>query len=225
MSENGKFPYGTTNLETLTFVPGSGFTGLMIRRYLLRGRNKSAGRMPVARLRCRTGSRAGAGADCRTSQMSRSSSRAKHPQRVENPARAPAHAIDSRQEPGRARHGASRLLTLDDLACLARIDAPEFFRRSADASLFPISPLVFCNLLHSRPATIGDILFAIDRRDMRGVSIEIRAPDPKLRLVRIDPLPQLFACGDSLQTGLALDAHEIDRKAVAVAAAAAPTVK
>ena len=29
MSENGKFPYGTTNLETLTFVPVQAFTGLM----------------------------------------------------------------------------------------------------------------------------------------------------------------------------------------------------
>ena len=48
-------------------------------------------------------------------------------------------------------------------------------------------------LLHSRPATLGGIFLAIDRRDMRGVSIEIRAPDPKLLLVRIDPLPQLFA--------------------------------
>jgi hypothetical protein len=48
-------------------------------------------------------------------------------------------------------------------------------------------------LSHSRPATLGGIFLAIDRRNMRGVSIEIRAPDPKLLLVRIDPLPQLFA--------------------------------
>jgi hypothetical protein len=47
------------------------------------------------------------------------------------------------------------------------------------------------------------------------VSIEIWPADPKLRLVRIDPLPQLFACGESLQTGLPLDAHEIDGKSVA----------
>ncbi len=47
---------------------------------------------------------------------------------------------------------------------------------------------------------------------MRGVSIAIGASDPKLLLVRIDPLPQLFADRESLQTGLALDAHEIDGK-------------
>ena len=34
-----------------------------------------------------------------------------------------------------------------------------------------------------------------------------------------------FADRESLQTGLALDAHEIDVKPVAVAAAAAPAVK
>ena len=48
-------------------------------------------------------------------------------------------------------------------------------------------------LSHSRPAAFGGIFLAIERHDMRGVSIEIWAPDPKLRLVCIDPLPQLFA--------------------------------
>src|SRR3954466_14867514 len=78
-------------------------------------------------------------------------------------------------------------------------------------------------LSHNRQATLGDIFLAIDRPDMRGVSIAIGASDPKLLLVRIDPLPQLYADGESLQTGLALDAHEIDGKPVAVAAAAAQT--
>ena len=67
-------------------------------------------------------------------------------------------------------------------------------------------------LSHNRQATLGDIFLAIDRPDMRGVSIAIGASDPKLLLVRIDPLPQLFADRESLQTGLALDAHEIDGK-------------
>ena len=44
------------------------------------------------------------------------------------------------------------------------------------------------------------------------ISIEIWPADPKLGLVRIDPLPQLFARGESLQTGRPLDAHEIDGK-------------
>jgi len=38
---------------------------------------------------------------------------------------------------------------------------------------------------------------------MRGVSIAIGASDPKLLLVRIDPLPQLYADRESLQTGVA----------------------
>jgi hypothetical protein len=57
------------------------------------------------------------------------------------------------------------------------------------------------------------------------VSIEIWSADPKLGLVRIDPLPQLFACGESLQTGLPLDAHEIDGEPMTIATAAAPAVK
>ena len=59
---------------------------------------------------------------------------------------------------------------------------------------------------------------------MRRVSIEIRASDPKLVLMRIDPLPQLWGRGESLRTVLALDAHEIGRKPVTVAAAPAPAV-
>ena len=43
-----------------------------------------------------------------------------------------------------------------------------------------------------RSAALGGILLAVDRPDMRRVSIEIRAPDPELLLVRIDPLPQLY---------------------------------
>jgi len=36
------------------------------------------------------------------------------------------------------------------------------------------------------------VFFAVDRRDMRRIFIEIRSPDPKLFAVRIDPLPQVF---------------------------------
>src|SRR6516164_2521332 len=84
-----------------------------------------------------------------------------------------------------------------------------------------------CNLACGRgpAAAFGRIFLAIDRPDMWRISIEIWPADPKLLLVRIDPLPQHFACGESLQTGLTLDAHEIDGKPVAIAAAAAPAVK
>ena len=60
---------------------------------------------------------------------------------------------------------------------------------------------------------------------MRRVAIEIRPTDPKLRLVRIDPLPQLFADGESLQPGLSLDADDVDGHPVAIAAAAAAAMK
>jgi len=60
---------------------------------------------------------------------------------------------------------------------------------------------------------------------MRRVAIKVRAPDPELLLARIDPFPQLFARGESRQTGLALEAHEIGRKPVAVTAAAAAAMK
>src|SRR5262245_59472307 len=76
-----------------------------------------------------------------------------------------------------------------------------------------------------RPAALGRLFTAVDRPDMRRVSIEIRARDSKLALVRINPLPQLFARGVALQTGLALDAYEIGRNPVPVATAAAPAMK
>jgi len=40
-------------------------------------------------------------------------------------------------------------------------------------------------------AVIG-VFFAVDRRNMRRIFIEIRSPDPNLFAVRIDPLPQVF---------------------------------
>ena len=60
---------------------------------------------------------------------------------------------------------------------------------------------------------------------MRRVSIEIWPADPELLLVRIDPLPQHFACGESLQTGLPLDAHEIDGKEYAAKRGRSPVRK
>src|SRR5262245_49031646 len=98
-------------------------------------------------------------------------------------------------------------------------------RLRADRRFCAACAFVLSNLAHGRPAALGRIFLAIDRRDMRRVAIEIWPADPKLLLVPIDPLPQLFACGEALQTGLPLDAHEIDGKPVAIAAAAAPAVK
>src|SRR3982074_1302316 len=48
-------------------------------------------------------------------------------------------------------------------------------------------------LFRLRPAATIGIFLAVDRRYVRRISIEIRAPDPILRAVLIDPFPQGFA--------------------------------
>src|SRR5262245_1498635 len=56
---------------------------------------------------------------------------------------------------------------------------------------------------------------------MRWILVEIRPPDPKLFLVCIDPLPQNVASRASFRACPALHVHEIDRKPMSVATAAA----
>jgi hypothetical protein len=74
-----------------------------------------------------------------------------------------------------------------------------------------------------RAAFIG-IFFAINRRNMGWILVEIRSPDPKLFFVRVDPLPQDFTPREPLRTRLAPHAHEIGRKPMAIATAAAPAM-
>src|SRR5215472_16186420 len=71
-----------------------------------------------------------------------------------------------------------------------------------------------------RAAFLG-IFFAINRRYMRWIFVEIRPADPKFFFVRVDPLPQDFTPCASLRTRVALHTHEIDRKTMAIATAAA----
>ena len=71
---------------------------------------------------------------------------------------------------------------------------------------------------------VGGILFAINRSDMRWVSIEIWSSDSKLFFVRIDPFPQLLAGNPPLCTGLAPYAHDIGCQPVTIAAAEASTM-
>src|SRR5262245_33064389 len=59
---------------------------------------------------------------------------------------------------------------------------------------------------------------------MRWILVEIRTPDPKFLFVRVDPLPQDFTPRASFRTCLALHAHEIGRKPMAIATAAAPAM-
>jgi hypothetical protein len=68
------------------------------------------------------------------------------------------------------------------------------------------------------------IFLAVDRPDVGRISIEIRPSYAELFFVRIDPLPQVFACNPSLTTGRTLDADNIGRKPMAIAAAATPAV-
>ncbi len=60
-------------------------------------------------------------------------------------------------------------------------------------------------------SAVSGILFAINRSDMRWVSIEIWSSDSKLLFVRINPFPQLRTGSQALCTCLALYAHDIGR--------------
>src|SRR5262249_1846288 len=74
-----------------------------------------------------------------------------------------------------------------------------------------------------RAAFIG-IFFAINRRNMRRILVEIRSPDPKFFFVRVDPLPQDVTPRASLRTAGTLHTHEIGRKPMAIATGAAPAM-
>src|SRR6266581_8022566 len=70
-------------------------------------------------------------------------------------------------------------------------------------------------------ATLVDIFLAIHRRDVRRIAVEIGSPDPILRPLLVDPLPQQVGCNPSLSTRRALGAHDIGGESVAIAAAPA----
>src|SRR4051812_27457912 len=59
-------------------------------------------------------------------------------------------------------------------------------------------------------ALIG-IFFAVDRRNVRSIFIEIGPSDPIFLAVRVDPIPQDFVRDQSLRSRLALDAHELKK--------------
>jgi len=79
-------------------------------------------------------------------------------------------------------------------------------------------------MLRVRLDLVSGILSAVDRGDMRGVSIEIWSADSELFFVRIDPFPQLLTGSQSLRTCLAPYAHDINRQPVTIAAAEASTM-
>ena len=79
-------------------------------------------------------------------------------------------------------------------------------------------------LLHSGLEPVSSILFTINWRDMRWVSIEIWSSDSKLFFVGIDPVPHLLTGSRLLRTSLALYAHDIGRQPMTVATAEASTM-
>src|SRR5258706_10364761 len=80
-------------------------------------------------------------------------------------------------------------------------------------------------VLSFRHAVMSGIFFAVDRRQMHRISIEIRSPDSKLLPVCIDPFPEAFSGNPSLRPCRAFDADNIGRKPVAKAAAEAPAME
>jgi hypothetical protein len=71
---------------------------------------------------------------------------------------------------------------------------------------------------------MSGIFFAVDRCQMRRISIEIRSPDSKFLAACIDPFPEAFGGNPSLRPCRAFDADDIGRKPVAIAAAEAPAM-
>ena len=60
------------------------------------------------------------------------------------------------------------------------------------------------------------IFLSVDWSDVRRISIEIGPPDAEFLPMGIDPLPERFGGGAPQCSRVALDAHNIGRKAVAI---------
>ena len=68
------------------------------------------------------------------------------------------------------------------------------------------------------------IFLAVDRRHVRGISIEIGPSDSKLLPVCIDPFPEGFSGSETLRPCRTIDAHNIRRKPVAIASTEATSM-
>ena len=130
----------------------------------------------------------------------------------------------------RPRHQAQDLLQLFglDLTALQRSHLA-FLERFRHAVIVPHSqPVALLDIrfrvLSFWLAVVSGIFFAVDRRQMRRISIEIWSRDSKFLAVCIDPFPQAFSGSASLRLCLAFDAHDIGCKPVAIAAAEAPAM-
>src|SRR5258706_16058349 len=107
----------------------------------------------------------------------------------------------------------------NDLAFLGRFRHAAIVPHSQPLGLLHIRS----RLLNFRPAMRG-IFPAVDRGQMRRISIEIRSPDSKLLAVCIDPFPEAFSGNPSLPPCRAFYAYDIGGKPVAITAAEAPAM-
>src|SRR6202171_4354923 len=116
-------------------------------------------------------------------------------------------------------------VSLPHLSCTEQVRFARMSRRGPDHAVTvshsqPGALLdIRYRVLDFRPAVVSGIFLAVDRCQMRRISIEIRSPDSKLLPVCIDPLPEAFSGNTSLRLCRAFDAHGIGRKPVAIAAA------
>ena len=68
------------------------------------------------------------------------------------------------------------------------------------------------------------IFFSVDRPDMRRIPAKIGPPDAEFLAMRIDPIPERFGGDATLCPRVALDAHNIGCKAVAITSVKAATM-
>src|SRR5262249_54661613 len=81
-------------------------------------------------------------------------------------------------------------------------------------------------VLRLRCTVVSGIFSAVDRRDVRRISIRVRPADTEFFAVLVYPFPQFFAGNPPLAGVLAFHAYEIARQPVAVAAVrASPMVR
>lgn len=91
--------------------------------------------------------------------------------------------------------------------------SPSTQRRSAHEASHQVSS---SRVLRLRCTVVIGILFAIDRRDVRRISIRVRSADTEFLAVLVYPFPQFFTGNPSFASVFAFYTYEIDRQPVAV---------
>src|ERR1700682_3084543 len=106
-------------------------------------------------------------------------------------------------------------VSFPDLSCNEQVRFARMSRRGPDHAVTvshsqPGALLdIRYRVLDFRPAVVSGIFLAVDRCQMRRISIEIRSPDSKLLPVRINPFPEAFSGSPSPRLGCAFDTYAI----------------